>query len=325
MALTLTKLSETASKITLGWTPVAGAIGYRFQSASQAPKWSHTWNAAQSQVTFSKAAWYKIEALGVEEAGEYPSVVPPNGQVIFNGDFSTGNKSQYDTEFSGRVCQPASTVNNGRITVITHDGAVGPHRPGQYFARFETRGDDYPCWNDTGSVTTTLRLTRSHPVGSDLYMGFALYVPSNFAFANNPLYNIFAEWHGDNNGIAPMQLVCQLENGQRYWSVVNWYGPAAVPTSGAQARILKLGPVAGTLDRWVPYVIRTKWSKGADGLFEGWMDGTKRFSQAGENWYQSGQSNVYLAVQYYSLPGGPVRVHYKDNVRYGDSYSSVIP
>jgi hypothetical protein len=76
MGLTLTKVSETATKITLGWTPAPGVIGYRFQSSTQAPKWSHTWDPTRSQVTFSKAEWYKVEALGVEEAGEYPPVGP---------------------------------------------------------------------------------------------------------------------------------------------------------------------------------------------------------------------------------------------------------
>jgi hypothetical protein len=77
MALVLTKISETSTKITLGWDPVDGAVGYRFQSAMQAPKWSHTWNPMQSQVTFSKSSWYRVEALGIEEAGVYPTVTPP--------------------------------------------------------------------------------------------------------------------------------------------------------------------------------------------------------------------------------------------------------
>jgi hypothetical protein len=77
MTLTLTKISETPTKITLGWTPVPGCIGYRFQSAPTAPKWSHTWDATKDRVTFSKAAWYKVEAIGTVEAGEYPSVAPP--------------------------------------------------------------------------------------------------------------------------------------------------------------------------------------------------------------------------------------------------------
>lgn len=82
MSLELTKISETASKITLGWEPVDGAIGYRFQSSTQAPKWSHTWDATRSQVTFSKADWYKVEALGVEEAGEYPPPTPPSSDKL---------------------------------------------------------------------------------------------------------------------------------------------------------------------------------------------------------------------------------------------------
>lgn len=77
MALALSKLSETATKITLGWSPVPGAVGYRFQSETTQPKWSHTFDASRSQVTFSKAAWYKVEALGVEAAGEYPLAAPP--------------------------------------------------------------------------------------------------------------------------------------------------------------------------------------------------------------------------------------------------------
>ena len=77
--LQLNKLSETAQKITLGWAPVPGAVGYRFQSSTQAPKWSHTFDPSRSQVTFSKADWYKVEALAVEDAGQYPGTTPSPG------------------------------------------------------------------------------------------------------------------------------------------------------------------------------------------------------------------------------------------------------
>ena len=73
-------VSETASTITLGWTPVAGA-GYRFTSEKQA-KPSHTWDASRSSVRFAKgSAWYRVEALGVSESGTYPptptGLLPP--------------------------------------------------------------------------------------------------------------------------------------------------------------------------------------------------------------------------------------------------------
>jgi hypothetical protein len=76
--LPLTKISETATKITLGWTPVPGAIGYRFQSAVSAPKWSHSWDGSKSQVAFAKNQGpYTVQALGVEAAGTYPPSTPP--------------------------------------------------------------------------------------------------------------------------------------------------------------------------------------------------------------------------------------------------------
>jgi len=74
--IVLSKISEDTSTITLGWTPVAAAIGYRFTAEKQA-KPSHTWNAQASSVCFAKgSAWYRVEALGVDDQGEYPQVTP---------------------------------------------------------------------------------------------------------------------------------------------------------------------------------------------------------------------------------------------------------
>lgn len=128
MSITLTKVSETASKITLGWTPVPNAIGYRFQSATQAPKWSHTFDATRNSVTFAKAAWYKVEALGVEDAGEYPAVTqpppvlsqPPNG---WTGPISITAGGTYDGTLTGigwrsTSSVPAITINTSQPVTI---------------------------------------------------------------------------------------------------------------------------------------------------------------------------------------------------------------
>jgi len=75
----LTKLAETNSTITLGWTPVTDAVGYRFTSEKQTSP-SHSWdpNYRRDQkypacnTRFSKgSAWYKVEVLGVLDVGEY--------------------------------------------------------------------------------------------------------------------------------------------------------------------------------------------------------------------------------------------------------------
>jgi hypothetical protein len=75
--ITLTLLAETASTITLGWSPVPGCIGYRFTAEKQA-KPSHTWDPTKASVKFAKGStWYKVEALGVEDVGTYTGVEPP--------------------------------------------------------------------------------------------------------------------------------------------------------------------------------------------------------------------------------------------------------
>lgn len=75
--LPLTKLSETATTITLGWAPV-GDRGYRFTREKANGVWSNTWDPTVKQATFSKdSAWYKVEALGEVAAGQYPPAVAP--------------------------------------------------------------------------------------------------------------------------------------------------------------------------------------------------------------------------------------------------------
>ncbi|GIV03979.1 MAG: hypothetical protein KatS3mg015_2809 [Fimbriimonadales bacterium] len=73
-------IAEDRDKITLGWDPVPGCIGYRFQSSTSAPKWSHTWDPMRSRVTFARADWYRVEALGVEASAQYPS--PPSPLLV---------------------------------------------------------------------------------------------------------------------------------------------------------------------------------------------------------------------------------------------------
>jgi chitodextrinase len=328
--LSLSNVSQT--QVTLSWGAATDNVGVTaydvYRNDTKMGSVTST-SATQSGLECGRAYSFGVEALDAAGNRSPRSTVNATTEACsapsaadFVGDFETGDKSQWDTEFSGRYCGSPSGAPSDRVRIVGSDGGVQP-RQGTHFARYETRGDDYPCWGDTGTVTTTHRLARQDPVGTDRYLGFSLFVPTDFAFSSDPWFNIFAEWHGDNNGIAPMQLIAERSGGQLYWSIVKSYGPRAVPTSDAVRRVLRLGPMVQ--GRWVDFVIRTKWSKGADGLFEAWVDGEKRVSDAGENWYQSGQSGVYLAVQYYGSPGGPTRVHYKDAIRYGDSYGAVAP
>jgi len=66
-------VSQTPTKITLGWDPVTGAVGYRFQSAANAPKWSHTFDPTRTSVVFAQGKEpYVVQALGVLDEDVYP-------------------------------------------------------------------------------------------------------------------------------------------------------------------------------------------------------------------------------------------------------------
>jgi hypothetical protein len=122
--ITLTKLAETASTITLGWSPVPGCIGYRFSAEKQA-KPSHTWDPTKASAKFAKgSAWYKVEALGVEDVGQYPSIAPPpisglRGVTYMrwaDGELPSSHAADYDELFvswSGAGSAGAQSTRSG--------------------------------------------------------------------------------------------------------------------------------------------------------------------------------------------------------------------
>lgn len=92
--LPLTKLSETATTITLGWTPPVGCQGYKFWADTTK---STTMDGSRSSVRFAKgASSYRVQALGLLAEGTYPPpVVPPSGPSYpasyFTGPLGTRN------------------------------------------------------------------------------------------------------------------------------------------------------------------------------------------------------------------------------------------
>jgi hypothetical protein len=93
--LTLRKLSEDATTITLGWDPVAG-IGYRFTRSAANGRYSHTWDPTRSSARFSKdSGWYAVEAMGLSASGVYP---PPPVTAVPRAGISFGSKSLFRSD-----------------------------------------------------------------------------------------------------------------------------------------------------------------------------------------------------------------------------------
>lgn len=69
--LPLTILSETSTTVTVGWTPPAGAVGYRFRK--DGGNWSLSWNGSLSSTRFSKPyVKLEVEALSSLAKGDIP-------------------------------------------------------------------------------------------------------------------------------------------------------------------------------------------------------------------------------------------------------------
>jgi hypothetical protein len=67
----LTVIAETDTRVTLGWTPVPGAIGFRFTKDGKVV--SHTWDPARAQVVFAKDGVLGVETLLPGPSGDWPN------------------------------------------------------------------------------------------------------------------------------------------------------------------------------------------------------------------------------------------------------------
>ena len=125
--LPLTKLSETASTVTLGWLPPVGAVGYLFFADG---KRSSSLDGTRSSVKFAKgAAKYRVQALGVAAEGAYPPVVvpppPPSGGLLeLSGSF-TG--TTFDAAIAAAPAGPL-TVRPKAGASVTVNGSYAPGR-----------------------------------------------------------------------------------------------------------------------------------------------------------------------------------------------------
>jgi hypothetical protein len=84
-------VSETAATITLGWTPVPGAVGYTF-SVNGVRK-SSTFDPMRSTVRFGKVAGatYGVTALGKLASGKYPKPLIDHPPSFWTGPLGNAN------------------------------------------------------------------------------------------------------------------------------------------------------------------------------------------------------------------------------------------
>ena len=206
--LPLTKLGETASTITLGWTPPSGAAGYVFYADA---KRSSTYDGTRSTVKFAKGATkYRVQALAVTAEGAYPSaVVPPAGVLELSGEFTP---AAFTTAIAAAPAGPLTVRPSAGASVIVK----GSYAPGRKFLTldgivFDGQAVTANCWLTDRTDWTYRRCTfRGYYVAGDpashseaLYVGGGCsdgLIDSCTFDDNGTTGHIFFTWFGGSGG-----------------------------------------------------------------------------------------------------------------------------
>lgn len=120
----LRKISETASKITIGWDPVPGATaGYRGHQEG-VTKWTQT---QSTQMVFAKDAKVEVQALGVVDKGVYPPVAPPPPTTPeFTTNITDGQEITLPFDWTASVLPAPDSVQFWADGTLLEEDTVDP-------------------------------------------------------------------------------------------------------------------------------------------------------------------------------------------------------
>ena len=173
-------------------------------------------------------------------------------------------------------------------------------------------------WTHTGSRTESA--AEYHPVDTDLWYGFAMYLSPNFSTERNQSSCVggasVAQIHGyhpqcpeDDRAIAMLRI----DDGQFKW----W--------------LKGMGNIRGCYERlapadkgeWLHFVVNTKLTTGGDGYFKCWLNGELILEQYGSSWSSCRQGAYFKMGTYASAREGDWMLG--DEIRVGRSREVVDP
>ena len=172
-------------------------------------------------------------------------------EVLWRGDFETGDTSQFDG---------AQSMGPDRLQVVT-----SPVRQGSHALRVEVRQGDDPI-NASGNRNELVKHDNAAE-GRELYYGWSTLWPSDYPLT--PTWQVFMQWHHPgSSGAPPVRFVlgcsaadCGAPLTDQIFFIVN--GGNNMWTH----RPLTLG-------QWHDFVLHIKWSADpAAGFVELWVDG----------------------------------------------------
>jgi len=200
-----------------------------------------------------------------------------------------------------------------------HVGVVGgnyPRRAGAQSIRFERRtgfcGGDDCGWN---SERTELGSDVSDRPGDDRWYAWSVY-HQNYQWLNN-VAPIHGQFKTSNSG----HQYAFFNMDQHRGMVINF--DAFEGWSGSKVLI----PKSEISNQWHDIRVHAKWSTGADGIFQIWVDGILKLDRRGPNaidndsiWFRFG---IYAPQANRAGAGRPTQVVYYDELMRGNSCQSV--
>jgi hypothetical protein len=231
-----------------------------------------------------------------------PTPGPVTGSVKFNGDFESGDLSQW----SG-----VQRVAADRLTTVESLA-----RQGRYAGRVEIRGGDPLLY--TGQRSELLWGQDSNLTlksGDDYYFGWSTYFAKDFPSPTNGGHCLFIQWKNGGTGSPPLDLECKSEK------ISITYGGKC---GGWNTPLVRGG--------WNDFVARIKFNASSSvGFIELWHKApnesamTKKVDHCNTSTLNAG-SNSYLKQGYYRrYDEQRTGVLFHDGMKVGSSFTAVAP
>lgn len=123
--LQLTVISQTSTKVTLGWTPPAGIAGYEFTLDGK--RVSNTWDPSRSQITFGKpdsgSHVYEVDALTVTSAGSQTAPTPSTATAPTTTTVPTTTTAPSSPTFASETSYPPAPFTATKTVDVSSQAA----------------------------------------------------------------------------------------------------------------------------------------------------------------------------------------------------------
>jgi hypothetical protein len=249
-----------------------------------------------------------------------PPPPPPAGKILWRGDYTGGDFSQWQEHQWSRNNDQGYTVSmvGDSSAVVTSNG----RQTGMPAAVFTDYAGAYATDNTERSEVAASQSATGSYDGQTWYYAWSTYIPgpSQQWSKNGGNFNVITTLgHGTNGSqVVPLQLgVNALDSGNVF---IYAQGEDA---QGNNVRYVNTGPLV--YDQWIDWVARITWSASGNGVVELWRNGSRVESFTGVTTQDAGSAPYWKQGVYRD---GPSSAGFTNTVvhacaRRGDSYAAV--